>query len=160
MPDENEKKEGNALERTFAVLPVKPRWADALLAGTKKWELRTKPLPLGVPVALYATAPEKKVVGAAEFSWAFYAEDAEGLLKLFHDYWLDPEALGVSRRELEEYLGGRPVFAHRVAWAEALAPDARFELAPAPQGPATVKALLWKDEAWALDAAFGRKGAR
>ena len=68
MPTENEKKEGKALERTFAVLPVKPRWADALLAGTKKWELRTKPLPLGVPVALYATAPEKKVVGAAAFS--------------------------------------------------------------------------------------------
>lgn len=51
----------------YALLSLKPRYAEAILAGRKKYELRRRcpRLHPGSPVFLYATLPEMKVVGVA-----------------------------------------------------------------------------------------------
>jgi predicted transcriptional regulator len=50
----------------YLFLPIHPRWAIAILEGTKKWELRTKrpSIDAGDVVVLYATSPLRAVVGS------------------------------------------------------------------------------------------------
>lgn len=47
------------------LLSIKPRWADAILNGEKKWEYRKKLPNLSTPydMLLYATLPKQKIVG-------------------------------------------------------------------------------------------------
>jgi len=47
------------------LLSIKPKWAEHILKGTKKWEFRKK-FPEVEPntrIILYSTSPEKKIIG-------------------------------------------------------------------------------------------------
>ena len=50
----------------YLFLPIHPRWALAILDGSKRWELRTKrpSVETGDVVVLYATSPLRAVVGS------------------------------------------------------------------------------------------------
>lgn len=47
------------------LLSIKPKWADAILDGEKKWEYRKKPPGIHPPydMLLYATSPVQEILG-------------------------------------------------------------------------------------------------
>jgi predicted transcriptional regulator len=49
---------------TTVLLSIKPRFAEEILAGTKRFELRAFPgIPPGARIVLYASSPVKAIVG-------------------------------------------------------------------------------------------------
>jgi predicted transcriptional regulator len=84
------------------LLSVKPRYANALLDGTKTAEIRRRfpDLPLGTVVFVYASSPERRLIGTfairgirrlpADRLWAAY-----------------PGQLALTRQEVRDYLRGR-----------------------------------------------------
>lgn len=90
-------------EARVLLLSLHPRFADAILAGTKTIDLRRRPvraLP-GTPVVLYASGSVKAVVGVARLRAAYVVESERA--------WNDHHhALGLGRIEFEAYLNGRP----------------------------------------------------
>lgn len=83
------------------LLSVKPRYANALLSGTKTAEIRRRfpELPPGTVVFVYSSSPERRVIGTfvirairrlpADRLWAAY-----------------PGQLSLTRQELRDYLRG------------------------------------------------------
>lgn len=92
---------GFNMENSF-VLSLKPRWAESILSGQKRIEIRRRFSPKWVDktLALYATHPVKSIVGEARVEavvsgapgaiWQAYKDD-----------------IGCSRREFDDYVQGR-----------------------------------------------------
>ncbi|MGX1950799.1 ASCH domain-containing protein [Streptomyces anulatus] len=90
----------NDPERTM-LLSVHPRFATAILAGTKTVEVRRQRVaaPPGTPVLLYATAPTMAIVGLARIASVQVASPRE--------IWsASRTAAGISRREYDAYMSG------------------------------------------------------
>ncbi|TCJ21654.1 ASCH domain-containing protein [Nocardioides jejuensis] len=91
-----------------ALFSIHPRYAEAILTGTKKVEFRRQGLPADVThVVIYATAPVQRVVGAFEIegidcvppsaAWSQYG-DVGGIEEdPFFDYYDGAEAAFVIR---------------------------------------------------------------
>ncbi|MER5492207.1 ASCH domain-containing protein [Streptomyces sp. NPDC002490] len=83
------------------LLSVHPRFATAILAGTKTVEVRRQRVaaPPGTPVLLYATAPTMAIVGMARIASVQVASPRE--------VWsASRTSAGISRREYDEYMSG------------------------------------------------------
>ncbi|MFC9812698.1 ASCH domain-containing protein [Streptomyces virginiae] len=83
------------------LLSVHPRFATAILAGTKTVEVRRQRVaaPPGTPVLLYATAPTMAIVGMAWIASVQVATPRE--------VWTTSRtSTGISRREYDEYMSG------------------------------------------------------
>ncbi|MFE9840288.1 ASCH domain-containing protein [Streptomyces goshikiensis] len=83
------------------LLSVHPRFATAILAGTKTVEVRRQRVaaPPGTPVLLYATAPTMAIVGMARISSVQVASPRE--------VWTASRtSAGISRREYDDYMSG------------------------------------------------------
>ncbi len=83
------------------LLSVHPRFATAILAGTKTVEVRRQRVaaPPGTPVLLYATAPTMAIVGMARIASVQVASPRE--------VWTASRtSAGISRREYDEYMSG------------------------------------------------------
>ncbi|MFJ8228581.1 ASCH domain-containing protein [Streptomyces sp. NPDC094448] len=83
------------------LLSVHPRFATAILAGTKTVEVRRQRVaaPPGTPVLLYATAPTMAIVGMARIASVQVASPRE--------VWsASRTTAGISRREYDEYMSG------------------------------------------------------
>ncbi|MFE1384187.1 ASCH domain-containing protein [Streptomyces sp. NPDC058740] len=83
------------------LLSVHPRFATAILAGTKTVEVRRQRVaaPPGTPVLLYATAPTMAIVGMARIASVQVASPRE--------VWsANRTSAGISRREYDEYMSG------------------------------------------------------
>lgn len=83
------------------LLSVHPRFATAILAGTKTVEVRRQRVaaPPGTPVLLYATAPTMAIVGLARIASVRVASPRE--------VWsVSRTKAGISRREYDEYMSG------------------------------------------------------
>ncbi|GGV03930.1 hypothetical protein GCM10010275_49100 [Streptomyces litmocidini] len=83
------------------LLSVHPRFATAILAGTKTVEVRRQRVaaPPGTPVLLYATAPTMAIVGMARIASVQVASPRE--------VWsVSRMSAGISRREYDEYMTG------------------------------------------------------
>ncbi|MFC8710325.1 ASCH domain-containing protein [Streptomyces sp. NPDC057197] len=90
----------NDPERTM-LLSVHPRFATAILAGTKTVEVRRQRVaaPPGTPVLLYATAPTMAIVGLARIASVQVASPRE--------IWSASRTeAGISRREYDAYMSG------------------------------------------------------
>ncbi|MEH0405966.1 MULTISPECIES: ASCH domain-containing protein [Streptomyces] len=90
----------NEPERTM-LLSVHPRFATAILAGSKTVEVRRQRVaaPPGTPVLLYATAPTKAIVGMARIASVQVATPRE--------VWsASSTRAGISRREYDTYMDG------------------------------------------------------
>lgn len=97
MPDP-----GSGPERSV-LLSVHPRFADALMDGSKTVEIRRRRAHLhpGMVALLYATAPRYELVGALQVDQVIVA----GLDELWRGY--GPQT-ALSREEFDRYLDGRP----------------------------------------------------
>ncbi|MBA0051361.1 ASCH domain-containing protein [Streptomyces sp. AJS327] len=83
------------------LLSVHPRFATAILAGTKTVEVRRQRVaaPPGTPVLLYATAPTMAIVGLARIASVRVASPRE--------VWTASRTeAGISRREYDAYMSG------------------------------------------------------
>ena len=83
------------------LLSVHPRFATAILAGTKTVEVRRQRVaaPPGTRVLLYATAPTMAIVGMARIASVQVASPGE--------VWsASRTSAGISRREYDEYMSG------------------------------------------------------
>lgn len=83
------------------LLSVRPRYAESILAGTKRAEIRRQRpgiLP-GTPVIIYATKPLGAVVGTANID-----RICEGIPSDLWDQY--HQEMGVSWAEFDEYLSG------------------------------------------------------
>ena len=83
------------------LLSLRPRFANAILAGTKTVELRRTRLsaPPGTPLVLYASSPIMAVVGTATLADRHTASPA-ALWRAYRD------AMGLTREEFASYLAG------------------------------------------------------
>jgi predicted transcriptional regulator len=84
------------------VLAIHPRHADAILQGTKEYELRTRfpVVPPGTTVYMYSTAPISAVVGGFVI-----AEVVQGCpVEIWHRLGA---SVGLSSEEFNLYLQGR-----------------------------------------------------
>ena len=83
------------------LLSVRPRYAESILAGTKRAEIRRQRpgiLP-GTPVIIYATKPLGAVIGTAIIDQVCEGTPAD----LWHQYHQD---MGVTHQEFDHYLSG------------------------------------------------------
>ncbi|GHE10633.1 ASCH domain-containing protein [Streptomyces alanosinicus] len=83
------------------LLSVHPRFATAILAGSKTVEVRRQRVaaPPGTPVLLYATAPTMALVGAARIASVHVASPKE--------VWSAHRTqTGITRREYDAYMSG------------------------------------------------------
>ncbi|NIY68316.1 ASCH domain-containing protein [Streptomyces malaysiensis] len=83
------------------LLSVHPRFATAILAGSKTVEVRRQRVaaPPGTSVLLYATAPTMALVGMARIAAVHVASPRE--------IWADHGArTGITRREYDTYMSG------------------------------------------------------
>ncbi|MFJ6437238.1 MULTISPECIES: ASCH domain-containing protein [Streptomyces] len=83
------------------LLSVHPRFATAILAGSKTVEVRRQRVaaPPGTAVLLYATAPTMAIVGVARIAAVQVASPRE--------VWsVSRTRAGISRREYDEYMSG------------------------------------------------------
>ena len=83
------------------VLSLKPKYADAILSGTKTVELRRTRPKIKIPTLtlIYSTSPVRSIVGSCRADWT----ESQTL----RDLWrLTSDRAGVSRREFHEYFAG------------------------------------------------------
>lgn len=82
------------------LLSIQPRYVDAILDGSKQFELRRrKPKAESGPALIYSSAPRMELV--ASFQIASVTRAPLGLL-----WQLVRESAGVSRREFDTYFHG------------------------------------------------------
>ena len=89
-------------QRTL-LLSLRPRFADAILNGTKTIEIRRRPINAapGTQVILYASSPQMAVVGTARLAELTVCAPDEGWRR-FH------RTFGLTRPEYDAYLDGTP----------------------------------------------------
>ncbi|MEU3559357.1 ASCH domain-containing protein [Kitasatospora sp. NPDC006786] len=83
------------------LLSVHPRFATAILAGSKTVEVRRQrvAVPPGTPVVIYATAPTMALVGTARVASVHVGSPSE--------VWAASRSrTGITRREYDEYMSG------------------------------------------------------
>lgn len=87
-------------QRTL-LLSLRPRFATAILDGTKNIEIRRRPVNAapGTQVILYASSPQMAVVGTARLGATTVCPPEDGW-RQFH------EQFGLNRDEYDIYLGG------------------------------------------------------
>lgn len=83
------------------LLSLRPRFAQAILQGTKTVELRRRPVkaPPGTPVILYASTPIMAIVGTARLERAVVCEADAAWRR-------HGPLLGLAREEFDRYLDG------------------------------------------------------
>lgn len=88
-------------EQRSLLLSVRPRFADAILDGTKRVELRRTRIGAtdGTLVILYATAPTMAVIGVATLA----GRETNTPTEIWRKHHRD---LGLSRTEFDSYLDG------------------------------------------------------
>lgn len=94
---------------TAVLLSVRPRYAHAILAGTKTAEVRRRfpHQPHGTTLYLYSSTPDRAVLGTAQLDaidrpsadrvWALYRDQIEIEKAALGDYLSDLEAAAILR---------------------------------------------------------------
>ena len=94
---------------TTVLLSVRPRYAHAILAGTKTAEVRRRfpPQPAGTTLYLYSSTPDRAVLGTAQLDaidrpsvdrvWNLYQDQIEIEKAALGDYLSDLEAAAILR---------------------------------------------------------------
>ena len=104
-----------------ALMSIHPRYADAILAGTKKVEFRKRPIGADVThVVVYATAPVSAVVGA----FTVTGQETHPPRKLWR---LFERVAGISRSGFFDYYAERE-HGTGIRVGEILVPDAPLSL--------------------------------
>lgn len=141
-------------------LALRPRWAREIFAGEKHWEFRLRPLPLHRPMAVYESAPAKRITGAVMFDSIVAARpmDALGMIAGLGqtlEGYRDSRPGSITLKELDDYSRCGIVFAHHVADARTVFGLAGVGVGSVPKPPqcwGTVNALLSRPDAALLEA--------
>jgi predicted transcriptional regulator len=82
-------------------MSLRPRYAQAILRGYKTIEIRRRPVnaDLGTPIILYASSPERAVVGTARLADLSSIKPAAAWQR-------HHRAFGITRNEFDAYLSG------------------------------------------------------
>ena len=91
------------MSKRFALMSIHPKYAEAILNGSKRVEFRKRRLPDDIDrVVIYATSPVKAVLG--EFMvWEQVTGTPHALWRRF-----DGNGAGITRAELEAYYFAEP----------------------------------------------------
>jgi predicted transcriptional regulator len=115
------------------LLSVKPRFADQIMAGTKRVEFRRSwaKQPVGLLV-IYSSSPVQRIVGMVEVEGSVTDSPAK--------IWTvcKPRGPGISRKDLMEYFAGKSrgygiLLGQTIAPPRAIAPKSIFKGFRAPQ---------------------------
>lgn len=84
-----------------AILSIKPKYVQNIIAGTKKFEFRKQPLnPAIKQVYIYSSAPQKRIIGYFEVK-QIVSDTPENLWERFR------KSAGISEDEFFAYYDGR-----------------------------------------------------
>lgn len=128
------------------VMSLKPQYAAAIYAGTKRFEFRKKPpTNLKAVYLVYESAPVSKLTGTVMFCGSFIVRSGmmvEFIMRLMKvNKTLAREMMGISEKELIAYAGGpnEPVTALMVGNAERSPHYEQYHIRP-PQSWGTIRA--------------------
>jgi len=97
----------------IAFMPIKPIYAEKLIAGIKKYEFRKTTIRDNLShIIIYATSPVKKIMGAAEVKEVQSLSPTKTWEKTKH-------AAGISRKLFRNYFKGKKV-AHSIQIKEVI----------------------------------------
>ena len=134
------------------LLSVRPRFAHAILEGTKTVELRRRRIAAlpGTSVILYATTPTKAVVGTARIASTVVCRPETA----WRDHAL---CLGLERHEFDGYLAGATraclLFLEDAQWLASPLPLAELRLTPSFRPPQSYRYVSGADPAGIRDLA-------
>ena len=90
--------------KRLVILAIKPKYAAAIYAGTKRWEFRKAPPPVPCWVLLYESAPVSAVTGKV-----YLAAKIQGTQEAVWGFVKHQTAIGggagVTLREFQAYVG-------------------------------------------------------
>ena len=91
-------------QKKVVILAIKPKYAEAIYSGKKRWEFRKAPPPVPGWVYLYESAPVSKITGHVYIGFKVQGqpEDVWGITKLQS---LIGGSTGISRPEFKAYVG-------------------------------------------------------
>jgi len=93
----------NSLKQTHALLSIKPRYAEAIFRGEKRFEFRRVIFRQTVKVVvIYTTSPVSRVAGEFDVE-AIISDSVEGLWKR------TKHCAGIDRQRFLDYFAGRKV---------------------------------------------------
>lgn len=128
------------------VMSIKPQYAAAIYAGTKRFEIRKRPpTNLKAIYLVYESAPVSKLTGTIMFCGSFTVRSGmmvEFISRLMRvNKTLAREMMGISEKELIDYAGGpnNPVTALMIANAERDPHYEQYHIRP-PQNWGTIRA--------------------
>ena len=90
--------------KSIVILAIKPKYAEAIYAGTKRWEFRKAPPPVPGWVFLYESAPVFAVTGKVFLAAKIqgYSEAVWSFAKMQKTIW---GSVGVTLLEFQAYVG-------------------------------------------------------
>lgn len=89
---------------TAVILPIKPKFADLIILGKKRWEFRRRIFKNDVKkVMIYATAPKSAVIGEFTIEQIYHLP-LEQLTELWR---AEKDYTGLDEREFKQYFSGR-----------------------------------------------------
>lgn len=85
-----------------ALMPIKPKYANQILDGTKKFEYRKNKIRKEIvrSIIIYATVPVKKVIGEAEIV-DIIEDTPENIWNQTHEH------SGISKKDYDKYFKGK-----------------------------------------------------
>lgn len=90
--------------RTIPVMAIKPKYAELIYSGTKRWEFRKAPPPVPSWVYLYESAPVSKITGKVFLG--FKVQGESGIVwNLVKKQRLVGGGPGISQKVFNEYVG-------------------------------------------------------
>ena len=123
---------GQTTAQLAALMSIRPPYASAILAGTKRVEFRKRPLnPAVTHIFVYSTAPVAKVIGHCEMT----GQDEAPPQTLWSRYH---KVGGIQKAELMDYYDGHALgvaikLGEFVAYPSPLSLQESFGIARAPQ---------------------------
>ena len=132
------------------VMSIKPKYADAIYAGTKQFEFRKKPpTNLKALYLVYESKPVSKITGTVTFCGSFTVRAGsmvDFIMRLMSvKKGAAASMMGISEKELISYAGGpnKPVTALMVDRAERDPEYEKYRIRP-PQNWGTIRAAMPK----------------
>ena len=105
-------------KKRIIIMAIKPKYAEAIYSGKKRWEFRKAPPPLFKWLYVYESAPVSAVTGMVMFSESVTGIPIAVMDIVKTNKLYTKNLAGISLPDLEEYAGKNLVTALRVYKAE------------------------------------------
>ena len=91
-------------KKSIVVLAIKPKYAEAIYSGKKRWEFRKAPPPIPGWVYLYESAPVSKITGCVFLGFKIQGHP-ESVWAMVKANRLIGGSTGISLAEFRKYVG-------------------------------------------------------